>query len=80
MGSGCSYTIVVGRLVGKLHSDKDAVMQWHMQAGNITTNIKVKVYFTVPALRTTNVVTWKCHVNDSDKDRYNMILGRKLLT
>ena len=51
-----------------------------MQAVNITTNIKIKVHFTFPALRATNLVTWKCHVDDSAKGRYNMILGWNLLT
>ena len=50
------------------------------QAGNITTNPKVKVYFTLPALSATNVVTWKFHVDDSDKDRYDITLGRDILT
>ena len=53
-----------------------AVIQCHTQAGNITTNIKVKVYFTVPTLSVTNIVTWKYNVNDSAKSRYDMILGR----
>ena len=55
-------------------------MQWSTQTGNITTNIKVKVYFNLPALSTTNVVTWNFHVDDSAKGRYDMILGRYLLT
>ena len=57
------------RLVEKINPDKYAVMQWHMQAGNITTNIKVKVYLTLPKLSETNVVMWKCHVDDSAKGR-----------
>ena len=50
-------------------------MQWKTQAGNITTNFKVEVYFTLPALGTMNVATLKCHVDDSAKGRYDMILG-----
>ena len=42
-------------------------MKWHTQAGNINTNIKVKVYFALPALSTTNSMTLKCHVDDSAK-------------
>ena len=38
-------------------------MQCHTQAVNITTNLKVKVYFTLPALRATDVVKWKFHVD-----------------
>ena len=54
--------------------------QWHTQAGNITTNLKVKLYFTLPAFRGINVVTCICHVNESTKGRYEMILVRDLLT
>ena len=55
-------------------------MQWQMQDGNITTNIKVTLDFALPALIATDDVTWKCHMDDSSKGRYDMILGRNLLT
>ena len=42
-------------------------MQWHTQAGNITTNIQVEVDFNLPALRATNAVTWKYHMDDPSK-------------
>ena len=54
-------------------------MKWNTQTGNITTNYKVKVDFTLPALSATNVVTWKCHVDDAAKVRYDMILGPDIL-
>ena len=63
----------MGSLVEKLHPDKYAMMQWHMQAGNLTTDLKDKVDFTVPALSATNDVTWKCHLDESAKGGYNMI-------
>ena len=47
-----SSTIVMGGIVKKLHPEKYSVMQWHTQAGNITTDYKVKVDFTLPALST----------------------------
>ena len=68
------------RIVEKLHPGKDAVMQWHMQAGNITTNLKVNIDFTLPAISATNFVTWKFHVNDCTKGGCDMILGLYLLT
>ena len=40
LDSGCSSTILLGRLVEKIHP-KNSLMQWHTQAGNITTNLKV---------------------------------------
>ena len=58
----------------------DYVVQWHAQARNVTTKIKVKVYFTLPAFSATNVVTWKFRVDESSEGRYDIILGRDILT
>ena len=80
LDSGCSSTIAMRRLVEKLNPEKDVVMPWHTQAVNITTNIKVKVYLTLPTRSATNVVTWNFHVDYSAKGRYDIILGRYLLT
>ena len=44
------------------------------------TNIKVKIDFTLPEISAMNVVMWKCHVDDSAKGRYDMILGQDILT
>ena len=55
-------------------------MKWHTQEGNITTNIKVKIYFTLPELNATKIMTWNCHVYESAKGRYDMILGINILT
>ena len=78
--SGCSSTIVMGRPVEKIKIEKDSVMQWHTQAGNITTNHKLKVDFTLPALSATNVGSQKCHVDDSAKGRYDTIFRKDLPT
>ena len=80
LDSGFSSMILLGRLVGKIHPDKDAVMQWHKQYGNVTTNHEVKVDYTLPAISATNVVTWLCNVDDYAKGRYNMIWVQYLLT
>ena len=55
-------------------------MQWNMQAGKITTNQKVKIDFTLPELSAKQIVTRNCHVDNSAKSRYDIILGRDLLT
>ena len=55
-------------------------MQWQTQAGNLNTNIKVKLDSTLPEISVTKKVTWKYNVDDSTKFRYDIILGRYLLT
>ena len=55
-------------------------MQCHTQARNVTTNLEIKVDFTLPAISATDVVMCKCHVDEFDKGRYDMILGRGILT
>ena len=54
-------------------------MQWHTQAGNITTNLKVKTFFNLPELSATKIVVCNFHVDDSAKNIYDMILGRSIL-
>ena len=54
-------------------------MKCHTQGVNITTNLKVNVYFTLPELIKMESVTWDFHVDDSAKGRYETILGRDLL-
>ena len=58
LGIGCISTIVMVRLVEKLHPEKYAVMKWHTQAGNITTNLNNEVDFNLHILSMMNVVTW----------------------
>ena len=55
-------------------------MQWHRKYGNINTNIKVKVEFTLHKLSATNITVWKLHVDESAQGRYDMILGRYIRT
>ena len=55
-------------------------MQCHMQAGEINSNLKVKIDFTLPELSVTNIVACVCHVNYSSNSRCNIILGRYILT
>ena len=79
LDSGCSSKIVMIRLISKLNPKEDAMVLCHKQAANITTNLKVKTYFTLPEFSTTKILIWDCHVDDYAKVRYAMILGRYLL-
>ena len=69
-----------GKAVKKNSSEEDAVIQWHTQAGNITTSLKVILDFTLPTLSANNIVMWKFHADEYSKDRSDMTLGRELLT
>ena len=79
LDSGCSSTILMGRLIEKLTPKEDAVIQWHNQAGSITTNLKVNMDFTLPGHSATKTVIWNFHVDNLDKGRYDIILGRDIL-
>ena len=67
--SGFSPNTLFGIWLKKLAPKKYALMHWHTHAGNITTNINVKVDFTLPSLIAMNAVTWNCHVDDFAKGR-----------
>ena len=80
LDSGCISTILIKRLIETVNPKRYDAMQWHTQAGNINTYLKVKTDFTLPKLSAMKIVMRNCHVDDSDKVRYDMILGRDSLT
>ena len=63
LDSICSSTVVMRRIIAKINPKKDYVIKWHTQAGNIATNIKVEIYFTLPEFSATKIMTWNCHVD-----------------
>ena len=63
----------------KIKRKKNSVMQWQTQASKITTNNRVKVYLTLTEFSVMKIVAWNCHVDDSTKISYNIILARYLL-
>ena len=50
--------ILMRRLTTKLENKEDYMKQWKTQVGNIITNIKVKLDFTLPEFRSTEIVKW----------------------
>ena len=75
LDNACGSTIVMRNIIEIINTKRDAVMQWNTQAVSINTNLKVKMWFTLPELSATKIVTCNCHVNDAAKGRYDMILG-----
>ena len=68
--------IIMRRLTTKIRTKEDIVMQWKTQAGNITTNLKVKIFLTIPEFSATKKVTWLFNVDDSTKSKYIIVSGR----
>ena len=67
-------------ITSKLNWKKDDLLKWQTQDINFITNHKVKVNFYLPKLTVKTIVTWECHVDESSESRYDMILGKYLLT
>ena len=72
--------MVLTRRLIKPKTKEDYVMLCHIEAGNITNNMEVKIYFTFPEFRANIIVTWECNVDESAKGTYDMLLGRYILT
>ena len=53
---------------------------WETQSGKFMTSKKANVDFCLPNFSANKIVLWKCHMDESTNDRYNMILGRDLFT
>ena len=79
LDSGFSSTISMIGLIKAITPKEDGGLKSHTQASSITTNLNFKIYFTLPDLSVTKIVTWNWYVDDSDKYRYYMILGRDIL-
>ena len=80
LGGELCFTIIMVNMKSQIKKKKDAVTQWQAQAGTFTTDQKHKLNFFLQEFSATKIVTWECHVRESTNSRYDMILGRDLLT
>ena len=70
----------MGNLASKLKQKiSPKITTWEIQAGELTTSLKLKVDFCLPELSTTKIVSWEYHVDNKNSSRYDMILDRDLL-
>ena len=60
--------------------NRNGKTMWETQAGKFTNSNKVNIYFCLTEFSATKKVTCKCHMEESNKGRYDMILGRDLVT
>ena len=56
------------------------ISTWETQAVKFMTSKKVNIDFCLQELSVTKIVASKCHLDDYTNSRYNMILGRDVLT
>ena len=75
-----SSTIMKGKLTPKLKSKEALKNMWETQAGKFTTSKKLNVEFLLPESSVKKIMMWKFHLDDSTNGRYDMVLGRDLLT
>ena len=64
----------------KIKSKEAEKTMWETQSWKFATSKTGNVDFFLPEFSATKIVTWKCHVDESNNSRYDMILGRYLLT
>ena len=70
----------MGKLTSKLKTTETDKTMWEAQSREFTTWKKVNVEFCLSGFSATKIVMWKFHVDESTYGRYDMILGRYLLT
>ena len=81
LDSGTSSTIVSGRYCKKLKQKTQKKTTWATKAGTFTTSSTAKIKLSLPELDSNKIVTWDCYVDDStEKQRYDVIIGRDLLS
>ena len=71
---------MVDNLKSKLKSKETLKTRWETQYGDFKTSNKETVYFCLPEFSATNSMMRKCHVYEFTNSKYNMIIGRYLLT
>ena len=77
--SGSSQTHVKRSFVKKLQLRNESVATWTMAAGQIKTNERCVVHFSLPEFSPTRTITWDMHVGTLDNVLYDMIIGNDLL-
>ena len=70
----------MGKLTSKLKEKSTETTTWETQSGKFTTSKKANIDFCLPEFSATKIVSWKCHLDKKTNSRYDMILGRDLLS
>ena len=72
--------ILTRRIISKLKIKEVSVIQWHTQAGNINTNLRVRIDFALPEFSAKKIMMWECYMDNSSKGIYGIFLVRDILT
>ena len=80
LDSGASSSVIHKDLVKKLRIKPTSPTVWNTAAGPLSTEGKVTLTFTLPELSPSASITTTVHVHPTQITRYDMIIGRDLMT
>jgi transposase InsO family protein len=80
--TGCAATLINTKFLGNLKTKKVKSTKWTTKSGSFSTNKKCNCTFILPEFHDGRDITWTCYVDETDNrlSRYDMIIGRDLLT
>ena len=78
--SGALKTIICKSFVKSLRLKQDNKTTWQRVGGNISTMETTQLQFCLPELHDSRIIKWKVHVHKGQGLRYDMIIGRDLMT
>ena len=80
LDSGASTSIITKPFVKKLRVRSDTQTKWSVAGGKLTTNERCKIHLQLPDLSPSLSIVKEVHVTDKVSNRYDMIMGRDLLS
>ena len=80
LDSGASSSVIHKDLVRKLRMTKTSPTMWNTAAGPLNTSERVDIEFALPELSPSATIKATVHVHPAKITRYDMIIGRDMLT
>ena len=80
LDSGASSSVIHKDIVKKLRIKPTSPTVWNTAAGPLSTEGKVTITFALPELSPSASITTTVHVHPTQIARYDMIIGRDLMT
>jgi len=78
--SGSTASHVKRDKIKKLRVKKEKPQNWNTAAGQVSTNERCRVLFSLPELNDTRTIDWTMHVGTLENIQYDMIIGSDLMS